>query len=234
MNVNDGVCDYEACCDGSDEWAKVGGTKCDDKCNQIGKEWKKQDEQRQRSLGAAAKKRKELVTEAEKLNKEVALRIETLQSQIEADRIKIMGLEVNLADVEKQERGKLVKKPANGGKMSMLAQLAKDRIEELRESLVAVRDQRDINKGRVAELEEILSTFKVEYNPNFNDEGVKRAVRSWEEYAARGKPDMGDEARDRDLDEIAKPDSESTAINWSEWEAPEESDVDVRECPFYP
>ena len=232
LSVNDGVCDYEACCDGTDEWAKVGGTKCDDKCKEIGKEWKKQDEQRQRSLGAAAKKRKELVMEAEKLRKEVALRIETLQAQIEADEIKIKGLEMNLANVERQERGKVVKKPAKGGKMSMLVQLAKDRIEELRESLIEVRDQRDMSKGRIVELEEILSTFKVEYNPNFNDEGVKRAVRKWEDYAARDKPDMGNEARDRDLDEFTKPDSESTAINWSEWEAPEESDIDVREYQF--
>ena len=214
MSVNDGVCDYEACCDGSDEWAKVGGTKCEDRCKEIGKEWRKQDEQRKRSLTAAAKKRKELVGEADKLAKQVADHIETLQTQIGGDEIKIKGLEANVAELERQERGKIVKQPGQPGKLGMLTQLAKDRIEELRESLIDVRTQRDAGKERLVELEGILSTFKEEYNPNFNDEGVKRAVRSWEDYAAREKPQVGNEAQDRDLDEIAKPDAESGAIDW--------------------
>lgn len=229
MSVNDGVCDYEACCDGSDEWAKVGGTKCEDRCKEIGKAWREQDEQRKRSLTAASRRRKELVGEAEKLAKQVADRIETLQTQIQGDEIKIKGLESNVADLERQERGKVIKQPAQPGKLGVLAQLAKERIEELRGSLLDVRTQRDISKERLLELEGILSTFKEEYNPNFNDEGVKRAVRSWEDYAARDKPQIGNEAQDRDLDEIAKTDAESGVINWAEWEKNEEEAVDVRE-----
>lgn len=64
LSVNDGVCDYDLCCDGSDEWAHVGGVKCEDRCKEIGKVWRKNDEQRKKSLGAAGKKRKELVAEA--------------------------------------------------------------------------------------------------------------------------------------------------------------------------
>ena len=227
-NVNDGVCDYQLCCDGSDEWAKVGGIKCDDRCKEIGKEWRKLDEQRQKSASNAAKRRKELVAQAAILRQDVEVKIHTLETEIQAEEIKLRGLEANLAEAERQERGKVVKKPGSGGKLSMLAQLARDRIEELREALIEVRTQRDMSKGRIAELEGILTTFKEEYNPNFNDEGVKRAVRSWEDYAARDKPTIGDEAHDRDLDEIAKPDSETGAIKWNEWEEPEESDVDVR------
>lgn len=226
--VNDGVCDYEVCCDGSDEWARVGGVKCEDRCKEIGKEWRKQDEQRQKSLSSAAKKRKEIVADADKLRKEVEDRIQSLGTEIEGGEMKVKSLEADLADTERQERSKVVKSPKGLSKMGLLAQLAKDRIEELRESLIEVRSQRDTGKARIAELEEILSTFKEEYNPNFNDEGVKRAVRSWEDYAARDKATIGDDAHDRDLDEMAKPDGETGAITWSEWEGPEESDVDVR------
>ena len=229
LSVNDGVCDYDSCCDGSDEWAKVGGTKCEDKCKEMGKEWRKHDEQRKKSLTAASRRRKELVAEAEKLAKQVADRIETLQTQIQGDEIKIKGLENNVVDLERQERGKVVKQPSQPGKLGVLAQLAKERIDELRGSLVEVRVQRDTSKERLVELEGILSTFKEEYNPNFNDDGVKRAVRSWEDYAARDKPEIGNEAQDRDLDEIAKTDAESGVINWAEWENEEEGDVDVRE-----
>ena len=228
--INDGVCDYDVCCDGSDEWARVGGVKCEDRCKEIGKEWRKQDEQRQKSLSSAAKKRKEIVADADKLRREVEDRIQSLRTEIQGGEIKVKSLESDLAEAERQERSKVVKSPKGLSKMGLLAQLARDRIEELRESVIEVRSQRDTAKERIAELEGILSTFKEEYNPNFNDEGVKRAVRSWEDYAARDKSTIGDDAHDRDLDEIAKPDGETGVINWSEWEEPEESDVDVRKC----
>ncbi|KAI4125713.1 MAG: hypothetical protein LQ347_005261 [Umbilicaria vellea] len=228
LTVNDGVCDYDLCCDGSDEWARVGGTTCEDKCKEIGKEWRKVEEQRNKALGAASRKRKELVVESARLRKEVEDAITDIQTQIGAQEVKVRNLEGQLAEVERKERGKVVRAPAQGSRASVLAGLAKGRVEELREFLLDVRKQRDAGRERVKELEAILSTFKEEYNPNFNDEGVKRAVRSWEEYAARDKPADGDAAHDRDLDEIVKPDSETGTIQWEEWERPDdESDVEV-------
>ena len=207
----------------------MGGIRCENRCKEIGKEWRKNHEQRQKAMGTASKKRKELVAEGRRLRKEIEDRIQTLGTQIEGAEIKMRDTEARLAEAEKQERGKVVRGPlGQGSKLGMLAKLAKDRIEELRMALKVVREQRDTGKARIEELEAILATFKEEYNPNFNDEGVKRAVRSWEDYAARDKPAIGDDAHDRDLDEIAKPDAETGVINWSEWEEGEESDVDVR------
>jgi protein kinase C substrate 80K-H len=99
-------------------------------------------------------------------------------------------------------------------------------VEELREGLVKVVGKRDALKEKVKELEAILSKFKEEYNPNFNDEGVKRAVKSWEDYAAN-KGESDDSAEERDIEEISKPDSESEGINWAEWETEQESDTDA-------
>lgn len=186
------------------------------------------EEQRNKALGAASRKRKELVVESARLRKEVEDAITDIQTQIGAQEVKVRNLEGQLAEVERKERGKVVRAPAQGSRASVLAGLAKGRVEELREFLLDVRKQRDAGRERVKELEAILSTFKEEYNPNFNDEGVKRAVRSWEEYAARDKPADGDAAHDRDLDEIVKPDSETGTIQWEEWERPDdESDVEV-------
>lgn len=231
QRLNDGVCDHDLCCDGSDEWAQVGGLKCENKCKEIGKEWRKQDEARRKALGAATKKRQELVVESARLRKEVEDQIANLGTQIEGEILKVQALEESLATAEKQERGKVVKGPGKASRTNVLAGLAKDRVEELRETLLEVKTQRDEHAKNVNELEAILSTFKEEYNPNFNDEGVKRAVRKWEEYAARtiGQAPADNDAFNRDLDEISKPDSETGVINWAEWEAPEEeSDVDVR------
>lgn len=228
MTVNDGVCDYDLCCDGSEEWAGVGGVKCENRCKEIGKEWRRKDEQKQRALGQAGRKRKELVADAARLRKEVEARIQTLQIEVESSAVKVKELEVALAETEKRERGKVIKGAGKSSRVAVLAGLAKDRVEELRTSLVDVRQQRNTAIDRVTELEAILTTFKEEYNPNFNDEGVKRAVRSWEEYAARDKPAMSHEAEDRDLDEIVKVDADSGSIRWSDWEEGDENDVDVR------
>jgi protein kinase C substrate 80K-H len=227
-NVNDGICDYDLCCDGSDEWEHVGGVKCEDKCKEIGKEWRKQNDARQKSLGTANRKRKELVVEAARLKKEVEDRIKTLKTEIEGGEIKVAALNKELAEVQRRERGKVVKTAGGVGKLSMLSNLAKDRIDELSESLIKVRKQRDTIKGRVSELEEILSAFKVEYNPNFNDEGVKRAVKRWEDYAARDKG-ADEDAFERDLEQILKSDSEN-GLNWEDYEGEDEaqSDTDVR------
>ena len=228
MSVNDGVCDYDSCCDGSEEWAGVGGIKCENRCKEIGKEWRRKDEQKQRALGQAGRKREELVADAARLRKEVEARIQTLQIEVESSAVKVKELEVALAETEKRERGKVIKGAGKSSRVAVLAGLAKDRIEELRTSLIDVRQQRNTAIDRVTELEAILTTFKDEYNPNFNDEGVKRAVRSWEEYAARDKPAMSHEAEDRDLDEIVKVDADSGSIRWSDWEEGDENDVDVR------
>lgn len=224
--VNDGVCDYELCCDGSDEWASVGGVKCEDRCKEVGKEWRRQDEARQRALGVAGKRRKELVEEGVRLRKEVEDRIMTLGTQIEGLQLKVGNEEEELADVERREKGRAVRETGTG-KIGTLVGLVRERIDELRENLERVRGERNTYRERLAELEGILATFKDEYNPNFNDEGVKRAVRSWEDYAARGKGTAFDTAHERDLDEMLKTDSEN-GINWEEWQEDAKPDVDVR------
>ncbi|KZF22852.1 hypothetical protein L228DRAFT_282931 [Xylona heveae TC161] len=225
--VNDGACDYELCCDGSEEWQGVGGVTCENRCKEIGKEWRSQDEQRKRSLGTAIKKRKELVAEAGRLRKEVEDRIEDLKIQIQGNEMKVQNLERDLADLERRERGRVVKPLGTGSKVNVLAGQAKARIEELREAAIKVRQERDEYEGKLKELETILSTFKVEYNPNFNDEGVKRAVRSWEDYAAQQPAGDGNTALERDLDEILKPDSETGTIDWEEYGSVQEDDVEA-------
>jgi protein kinase C substrate 80K-H len=194
------------------------------------KDWqrgRKQDDARQKSLNAARQRRKDLINEAGRLRKEVEDRITTLKTQIEGQTMKVEGLEKSLAEIERAEKGKVIKGAGKGGKITVLSSLAKGRIEELTENVGRLRTERDSAKSRVEELEAMLKRFKEEYNPNFNDEGVKRAVKAWEDYAAQDRPGSND-ALDRDLDEILKPDSES-AIKWEEFEAPTaESDIEVR------
>lgn len=211
------------CCDGSDEWARVGGTRCEDKCKEIGKAWRKKEEQRQKSMSAALKKKKDLLVDAARQQKEVEDQVKVVEAELQGEEIKVKNLQADLERIENEEQSKVVKGKKTG-KVNVLAELAKSRVEELRTALGEVRKERDEARSRVKELEEILSKFRVEYNPNFNDEGVKRAVRSWEDYAVRGTLEgLENDARERDLDEIAKPDGDESGINWGQWESEDDT-----------
>ena len=232
--VNDGICDYDVCCDGSDEFTGAGGIKCDDKCKEIGKEWRKLNDERQKSLTAANKKKKELLSEAARLKKEVEDRIKTLEAQLQVNEIKVDFLEKEVEEVKKRERGKMLRANSAAkkvGKLSILVGLTKQRIEDLVSAIDKLRRERDTARDRIEELEDILSAFKEEYNPNFNDEGVKRAVRAWEDYSARDKSADFDDGFDSDLDGLARPEGESV-IDWKQFEGPEAEPADTDVCKW--
>jgi protein kinase C substrate 80K-H len=167
-----------------------------------------------------------LVSEAQALRAGVEISITRMESEIKDLEKEELELKVRFEEAERRGRGRVVTSKGKGSKVTVLAGLAKQRVEELREGLVKVVGKRDALKEKVKELEAILSKFKEEYNPNFNDEGVKRAVKSWEDYAAN-KGESDDSAEERDIEEISKSDSESEGINWAEWETEQESDTDA-------
>ena len=198
----------------------MGGITCPDRCKEIGKEFKKNEDIRQKALQGALKRRKELITQAQRLKKEAEIKADDVEIKIKGNEIKVQEAKEALVEVERREKMRVVRGDAagkGGGKLGMLVNLAKSRVDELRTSLEKTKSLRDSMAARVTELEEILTALKKDYNPNFNDEGVKTAVRGWEEYAARDTDDHWTDAEDRDLDAILASDSESSGINWAEF-----------------
>lgn len=226
--VNDGVCDYDLCCDGSEEYSHAGGVKCENRCDTIGKEHRKLEEARKQAKEKAAKRRRTMAKEARELRRRVEAKITSLEEEIKGFQAKKEELEKKYNEVEQSERGKVVKTDGQAGKLGILVALAKNRVLELRNTLDKVLDQRDELQERVDELEQILKKFKEEYNPNFNDEGVKAAVKGWEDYAAKVADVAKTEVADSDINEILKEDGESSGINWKEFDAEEVSDTDIR------
>ncbi|KAM0816823.1 putative Glucosidase II beta subunit-like protein-domain-containing protein [Seiridium cardinale] len=225
LYVNDGVCDYDLCCDGSEEYKGVGGVKCQNRCGEIGKEWRRVEKERKDNLEKANKKRRTMAKESKELRRQVEAKIEKLTGEIADLEQKRDDLKKKYDEVERSERGKVVK-DAGTGKLGQLVVLARGRVNELRDALSLVIGQRDELKGKIAELEGILAAFKDEYNPNFNDEGVKKAVRAWEDYAAK-LGEKTDEVNDDDVTEVLKEDSDSNGINWGEYDDVEITDTDV-------
>ena len=226
--VNDGVCDHDLCCDGSEEYSRAGGVKCQNRCDSIGKEYRKLEEARKQAKEKAAKRRRTMSKEARELRRRVEAKITSLEEEIKGLQTKKDELEQKYQEVERSERGKVVKTDGEGGKLGVLLGLAKGRVSELRDTLDKVLDQRDSLQDRVNELEGILKKFKEEYNPNFNDEGVKAAVKGWEDYAAKTADANESELKESEIDEILKVDGETSGINWKEFEGEEAVDTDIR------
>lgn len=222
--VNDGVCDWEVCCDGSDEYAGVGGIKCENKCAEIGREAQKLKVERDKLKSDGMRKKKELLEKAKTLRIELEDNVRVTRTKIEAQEEKVKSLEIQLSEVEQMERLKVLRKPKEGSKVGTLVTLAKERMTELKGSLEKVRGERNILRERLGRAEEILRTLKEGYNPNFNDEGVKTAVRAWEEYLAQGDLDQN-KAEERDLDSLLQEDE-------IDWDGFLEGTDDITECRF--
>ncbi|RKU41811.1 hypothetical protein DL546_002877 [Coniochaeta pulveracea] len=227
MYVNDGVCDYDLCCDGSEEFGAVGGVKCENRCGPIGKEYRRVEEERRLAKEKAAKRRRTLAKESRELRRQVVAKISSLTEEIKGLEAKRDDLKKKLEEVERQERGRVVHVQGGGGKLGVLLGLAKTRVQELRDTLEQVLDQRDDLQDKVDELETILRKFREEYNPNFNDEGVKAAVKSWDDYAAKIASEQKTGPEEKDIDEVLKPDSEDSGINWKDFEEEDVTDADI-------
>ncbi|KAG5980722.1 hypothetical protein E4U55_003723 [Claviceps digitariae] len=228
LYVNDGMCDHDLCCDGTEEYGHVGGVKCENRCAEIGKEYKRLAQEKRQKMERAAKQKNAMLSEAQQLRRNAEAKIAQLSSEIAALEAKTADLQKKHAAAQLHDRGRIVKGEATGGKLGVLLGVAKTRVNELRDTLERVVAERDDLTLKVQELEEIFKKFRKEYNPNFNDEGVKSAVKAFEEYAAREADFASDVNPDADLDEILKKDGETSGVNWAEFEAGEEgSDTDV-------
>lgn len=228
--VNDGVCDYEECCDGSEEYAHVGGIKCENRCVEMGKEYKRKEEERAKGKMEAIRRRRELVKEAERARLQLEDSVKDLETQVGGLRVREEEARKQLDEVERREKYRVISGgSAKATRTTVLAKLAKARVEELRTALQKEVEKKATAAKKLAELEGILTAFKTEYNPNFNDEGVKRAVKAWEDYVAASPPGDTLINADPDVEVVLRGDSEETSgINWEEWEKEEEeSDVEV-------
>ncbi|EXK24003.1 hypothetical protein FOMG_19251 [Fusarium oxysporum f. sp. melonis 26406] len=167
--------------------------------------------------------------EARDLRQRVETKIAELKGEIATLETKKEDLTRKHRKVEQEEKGKVVRGEGTGGKLGVLMGLAKARVNELRQILEDVVGQRDELQERVRELEELLTKFKKDYNPNFNDEGVKAAVESFEDYSAREETERASKkvVNEDDILSVLQEDSERNGVNWKELEEGDASVTDI-------
>ncbi|PHH64483.1 hypothetical protein CDD81_4558 [Ophiocordyceps australis] len=225
-HVNDGICDYDTCCDGSEEFAGIGGVSCENRCAQIGKDYQGRQKELKQSFQRAQQKRLDLQRVASELRRQAQSLLVELEGEVTALEAEKANLEQKLSETEIEDRNRVVKpEGTKGGKLSVLAGLARARVDELRSTLGTVVDERNDLRSRLDELTAVLGSLKDEYNPNFNDEGVKAAIKAFEDYAARQQGDAS-QVPDSEVDRILQQDDASNGVDWASFEE-EQDDTDV-------
>ena len=219
--INDGICDYEICCDGSDEYSQVGGLQCENRCKEIGEKVRRLIGERNKVRNEGVKKKEELVEKAKQAKRALETDIRELEAVVEGLEKKHAALVEEAKVVEERERVK-----ARANKMNVVKEVVQGRIEELRFQLEKLRDEGENLRQRLTEVETIMRELKDTYNPNFNDEGVKGTIRKWEDYVAADGGvgnDVRSRAEERDVEELINGDD----IDWDGL-LPDEEIVEVQ------
>lgn len=164
FKLNDGVCDYDVCCDGSDEYRSG---QCPNMCSQAQAQYEsfiaaKRDE----NLKGLTVKRN-LQSRAAELKKESNLNIAKLALQIKELQEELTNLKDSKISYSSEEKGAI----------NLIVSE-----EELQNRFGSHKLQISSLQKEVAYLEGILGTMAQNYNPNFNDAAVKQAIHSFQDY----------------------------------------------------
>lgn len=162
--LNDGVCDYEICCDGLDEYLSG---KCPDVCPQVKRQYDDYVRTQKEEIAKGLLAKKLLEERAAELRAASERSMSELATKIED--IKRTGSESALVESEShksdQDETLLV---IEEGKLNELSQLYVDKNTEL--------------SSKLKLLETIMLDMSKNYNPNFNDAAVKSAIGSFQNY----------------------------------------------------
>ncbi|CDO52315.1 similar to Saccharomyces cerevisiae YDR221W GTB1 Glucosidase II beta subunit, forms a complex with alpha subunit Rot2p [Geotrichum candidum] len=190
--VNDGVCDYEVCCDGSDEWLlseKGLVPKCENKCKEINAKYVKEQKRLKSIKEAGLKIKNHLVEKAKKLTTQLGQELQKNEEQLKAIEIKVAEDEKKLAA--------LLASSSTGIEEAIPEEIAKiqNDLKELEVKYSAAFDAINKYVANIAIYKQLLETMKAEYNPNFNDPAVKAAIRSFEEITANEGETIDEKSR---------------------------------------
>lgn len=170
--VDDGVCDYDLCCDGSDEAPGL----CPDRCVEAHAEYEEQQRREAETLRLGLEARSKLVEEAQRAKD--ALKKQLLDLKVE------LGQTQQRLDTERQDLEASVAADAESGEAgeSVEASRAKELVASLDRALAKSRQAAKDLKARYDALDALFVSLKSDYNPNFNDPAVKAAINGWENY----------------------------------------------------
>lgn len=176
--VGDGACDYDVCCDGSDEAPGV----CEDRCAQVQAKREAEEAAHREFLAAGSSLRAELAKKAQARRSELDASVKHLTKRIAELTPQLQTLESQIDAFGPQAEQVAASAPASRSLKSV-----RDAIIEADSQNEELRDSYNELKSAYAVLDDALAKMSVDYNPNFNDPAVKAAIKTWK-AAAKPEP----------------------------------------------
>ncbi|KAM9921697.1 hypothetical protein OXX80_012093 [Metschnikowia pulcherrima] len=177
--LNDGVCDYDVCCDGSDEY-KSGN--CPDVCDQVKRQYDAFLAARTSDVENALKVKKDLVSKAQQLKEQLVKNAESIAKEIETDEAHLRSLK-SQSEEENGDSG-----AEESSSSSIIDTFISDHSRKVEETVSQWQTHVESTKERIKTLESMLQNLLENYNPNFNDQAVKHVVSSFADYISN-KPE---------------------------------------------
>lgn len=165
--VNDGVCDYDVCCDGSDEYASG---QCENKCKEVMEQYRKYEEEKRNGVEKALKVKDGLLAQAEKAKNALARKASEVKKLLEDEKRTLLELSALIEANENTESA-----------LPLVEELSQY-VENVQEQFSRLQSSDAAKAKRIAQLESMLAELAQNYNPNFNDASVKLCVRLYGEY----------------------------------------------------
>ncbi|RLV91639.1 Glucosidase 2 subunit beta [Spathaspora sp. JA1] len=170
FKVNDGVCDYDYCCDGTDE---IDGL-CQNKCGEIHQQYIEYKEGVDKFMETALKNKEKYLQIAKGRKDQLISKQRKEQNQLSLLKKQWEGLQLELennqlqAELEQEEPS--------------VYQALSDKFNDLNQKLQVNKDSVNSNNNNIETLEQILRTLSNNYNPNFNDPAVKESINKFKQY----------------------------------------------------
>lgn len=197
--VHDGVCDYEICCDGSDENNyEIGYIPCPDKCKEINKDYNKRKDSKVKLVTEGLKIKEKLIEKSKDLIEEIKDEKLRLTNEVNSIEIEINELEtskssISLEDIDENEDNNI--KSENSIFISQINQYN----SKLETYVNSVNSNLENYKLKLNLLESILLKMTNEYNHNFNDPAVKEAANAYQDYIGNSEDDVIETSNSVDL-----------------------------------
>lgn len=168
FKLNDGVCDYDYCCDGSDEY-KSGA--CPNKCKEIHEQFQKYKAAVLDDIDKSLAIKSKYIDKATELRAAVEQNVAKLEAQIALYEQQLKKAETSQDDSTSTSYEAVLQKVSNS---------VNEAIEKYEQRVVEESE-------RVLQLEKLLGKLIKGYNPNFNDLAVKEAVHGFQDYVSNKK-----------------------------------------------
>lgn len=179
FKVNDGVCDYEFCCDGSDEWATDAG--CEDRCVEMAQQYEKAKAEKFEKLSQGLAIKAQLLSKVQARDAELEKEIEDQSQAV---------LELNDAVYQLKKEVKALNTEYNKEAMEFLEKIKSEhkepeiqtKISNLISAIDLVKLGVDKNSEKTSLAREILNALASDFDHNINDLVVKKNIESYEKF----------------------------------------------------